>query len=202
MNILCVDTSMGTCHAAFIQGDKVFEIKEEMRHGHAVRLVPLIEELLAKAGNSYDDVDVLAVTKGPGSFTGIRVGLATVSATGLALDKPVLGFSTLELMALPYQGQKVVTCIDTRCGDFFTQEFDEKGRAAGDILCLTKKDIDGTYPDHEKVFDAPLSASQWAVAVQGVLEKGDIGNYGTDPLYVKPPEAKKASYLPDIQWND
>lgn len=201
MNILCVDTSMKSCHVALIKGDEVFEVEENITHGHAVRLVPLIEDLLLKAKSTYKDIDVFAVTKGPGSFTGIRVGLATLSAAGLALDKPVLGFSTLELMVLPLKGQKTVACIDTKCGDYFTQAFDESGIAQSEITCLTKEAAQEAYPGFQMVMDEPLLIKEWASKIKQVFTKGALSEYSTDPLYVKPPEAKRASYLPDIQWN-
>ncbi|KAF0183071.1 MAG: putative protease [Alphaproteobacteria bacterium] len=74
-------------------------MSEPMERGHAERLAPLVEELMRGAGVAFDAVDRIAVTVGPGSFTGVRVGLSFARGLALALGKPCVGVSTLEALA-------------------------------------------------------------------------------------------------------
>ncbi|MEM5709777.1 tRNA (adenosine(37)-N6)-threonylcarbamoyltransferase complex dimerization subunit type 1 TsaB, partial [Elizabethkingia meningoseptica] len=76
MNILAIETSGAACSAALLCGGALLERSEPMARGHAERLIPLIGEVLAEAGAAYADLDLVAVTVGPGTFTGMRVGLA------------------------------------------------------------------------------------------------------------------------------
>ena len=70
-----------------------------LTRGHAERLLPLLKEVLAQAGWAWRDIDLVAVTDGPGNFTGLRAGIAVARALALALGRPVLGVGTLEMLA-------------------------------------------------------------------------------------------------------
>lgn len=100
--------------------------------GQTERLLPLIEAALAAAGLGYRDLDRIAVTVGPGSFTGIRVGLATARGLALATGRPAVGVTTLEALAAavdPALGCDIVLAgVDSRRGDLFLQPFDPAGR--------------------------------------------------------------------------
>ena len=100
MKILAVDTALGACSVALLSGDKILAHSfEEMARGHAERLAPMVQETMAKAGIAFSDIDRLAVTTGPGTFTGQRVGLAFMRGLRIALKKPLTGVTTLEAMA-------------------------------------------------------------------------------------------------------
>lgn len=98
--ILAIDTALARCSAALF-GPGLSRVKSEaMTRGHAERLAPLVDELMAEAGVAFAALERIAVTTGPGSFTGLRVGLAFARALALALDRPSVGVSTLEALAL------------------------------------------------------------------------------------------------------
>jgi tRNA threonylcarbamoyladenosine biosynthesis protein TsaB len=98
--ILAVDTALGACSVAILAGEKTLAHSfEEMARGHAERLAPMVEETMAKAGITFPQLDRLAVTIGPGTFTGQRVGLAFMRGLRIALKKPLTGVTTLEAMA-------------------------------------------------------------------------------------------------------
>ena len=100
MKILAVDTALGACSVAILAGEKILAHSfEEMARGHAERLAPMVEESMAKAGLAFSEIDRLAVTTGPGTFTGQRVGLAFMRGLRIALKKPLTGVTTLEVMA-------------------------------------------------------------------------------------------------------
>ena len=100
MKILAVDTALGACSVAILASEKILAHSfEEMARGHAERLAPMVEESMAKAGLAFSEIDRLAVTTGPGTFTGQRVGLAFMRGLRIALKKPLTGVTTLEVMA-------------------------------------------------------------------------------------------------------
>jgi len=98
--LLAVDTALGACSVALLEGDEIrAHIFEPMERGHAERLAPMVDESM-KAGNAeFSQLSRLAVTTGPGTFTGQRVGLAFMRALRLALQIPLTGVTTLEAMA-------------------------------------------------------------------------------------------------------
>jgi len=99
VKILGVDTALGACSVAVLAGEKILgRTFEEMARGHAERLAPMVEETMAKAGLNFSELDRLAVTTGPGTFTGQRVGLAFMRGLRIALKKPLTGVTTLEAM--------------------------------------------------------------------------------------------------------
>ncbi|MGY9104985.1 MAG: tRNA (adenosine(37)-N6)-threonylcarbamoyltransferase complex dimerization subunit type 1 TsaB [Alphaproteobacteria bacterium] len=100
MKILGLDTALGACSVALLDGDRVAgHAHEKMQRGHAEALAPMTETVMRESGISFSDLERLAVTTGPGTFTGQRVGLAFARAMALALKIPAIGVTTLEAMA-------------------------------------------------------------------------------------------------------
>ena len=101
MKILAVDTALGACSVALLADDRLIaHIFEPMERGHAERLAPMVDEAMKQAGVEFAALDRLAVTIGPGTFTGQRVGLAFMRGLRLALHIPLTGVTTLEAMAM------------------------------------------------------------------------------------------------------
>jgi len=122
--ILAIDTTLEACSAALlIHGQKV-TASEPMARGQTERLVPMIQELCAASNVALGDLDALAVTLGPGSFTGVRVGLATAQGMAFALSVPLYGYSTLEVISKVSDERPLTVAIDTKRGEVFTQNFD------------------------------------------------------------------------------
>lgn len=100
LRLLAVDTCFGACSVAVLAGAHVLATScAEMQRGHAEALAPMVEDVLRKAGLAFGDLDKLAVTTGPGSFTGQRVGLAFMRGLRVALAKPLIGITSLAAMA-------------------------------------------------------------------------------------------------------
>ena len=98
--ILAVDTALGACSAALVaEGQTLAHQHMPMTRGHAEALAPMVDALMRGAGVSFAALDRIAVTTGPGTFTGQRVGLAFARALGLALKRTVIGVTTLDAMA-------------------------------------------------------------------------------------------------------
>lgn len=99
MKILAADTALGACSVAVLDGTRVLAHRfEAMERGHAEALAPMVEETMREAGIAFADIARLAVTTGPGTFTGQRVGLAFMRGLRVALKKPLVGVTTLEAM--------------------------------------------------------------------------------------------------------
>src|SRR5688500_3442734 len=105
MRVLAIDTALEACSAAVLdtaQGGMLARASQPMVRGHAEALMPLLAALMDAAKIEFAELDRVAVTTGPGSFTGLRVGLSAARAIGLAADKPVVGLSTLAAFAAPH----------------------------------------------------------------------------------------------------
>jgi tRNA threonylcarbamoyladenosine biosynthesis protein TsaB len=100
MKILAVDTALGACSAAILDGETLLaHAFEPMERGHAERLAPMVHEVMIESGIAFAALDRLAVTIGPGTFTGQRIGYSFMRGMRLALKRPLIGVSTLSAMA-------------------------------------------------------------------------------------------------------
>lgn len=100
MKILAVDTALGACSAALLDDARILAHRfEPMDRGHAERLAPMVDEIMREADVAFASLDRLAVTTGPGTFTGQRVGLAFMRGLRVALHRPLIGITTLSAMA-------------------------------------------------------------------------------------------------------
>ncbi len=123
---LSLESSAVTASAALDINGEIYE--EFINNGltHSTTLMPLVEKLLSDKGLSPKDIDLFAVAKGPGSFTGIRIGIATAKGLALGTGKLVAGVSTLEAMAAMHMdsGCKVCALMDARLGQYYNAVFD------------------------------------------------------------------------------
>jgi tRNA threonylcarbamoyladenosine biosynthesis protein TsaB len=136
MLILAIDTALDACAAGVLDTDAGELIAQEslaMKRGHAEALMPLIARVIKASGVGFAGLDRIAVTTGPGSFTGLRVGLSAARGIALAADKPVVGLTTLTAYAAPVvsqnAGQPVISAIDARHDHVYFQVVGGDGRS-------------------------------------------------------------------------
>ncbi len=121
MLILAIDTALDACAAGVLDteaGRLVAQELEGMKRGHAEALMPLIARVMKASGIAFADLDRIAATTGPGSFTGLRVGLSAARGIALAANKPAVGITTLTAYAAPVVSENaehpVISAIDAR----------------------------------------------------------------------------------------
>jgi len=217
MRILAVDTSCGAASAAIVdsgRAEPLAAISRAMTRGQAEALAPIVAEVGASVEGGFATLDRIAVTIGPGSFTGIRVGLAFARAMGLALGVPVVGVSTLVACAAPLLSAPrpgvIAAAIDARHGSVYFQLFEATGRPLGPARCDTLRECVrgiGAGPAllvgdaanllaaeaHRAGLPYDLSGAADAPDIVGVARIGlalDPAQHPPRPLYLKPPDAR------------
>ncbi len=134
MRVLAIDTALEACSAAVLDtgaGAVAAHESTAMQRGHAEALMPLIARVMERARLTFAEIDRVAVTTGPGSFTGLRVGIAAARGIALAAAKPAVGLTTLAAFAAPFiaadDSLPVVVAIDARHEHVYLQVFGPGG---------------------------------------------------------------------------
>ena len=131
LKVLAFDTATSSCAITIWQNHQILaEEQQVIDRGHAEVLVPLIETVLIQANLSYQELDLLAVTTGPGAFTGIRIGLATARSLAVVCNLPLIGITNFEALvnAIPKSeriGCKILVVLETKRSDFYICMYDE-----------------------------------------------------------------------------
>jgi len=139
MITLALDTCLAACSVAIVEGERlIVSHSEAMARGHQERLAPMVRDVMAQADLAFGALDRIGVTVGPGSFTGLRVGLAFAKGLALALDRPCVGVGTLEALAASAESEGPrAAVIDAGRANVYLQAFDADGPvSAPDILPL------------------------------------------------------------------
>jgi tRNA threonylcarbamoyl adenosine modification protein YeaZ len=136
MRVLAIDTALAACSAAVFdlgRGGVLAHESRPMERGHAEALMPMIARVMSEADLEFTDLDRIAVTIGPGSFTGLRVGVAAARGLALAANKPIVGLTTLAAFAAPHiasdDRSPLLSVIDARHEQVYMQLVGEGGRA-------------------------------------------------------------------------
>lgn len=125
MIVLALDTCLAVCSVAVTDGGRVLAAAAEpMARGHQERLAPMAEAVMRAAGLPFGALQRIGVTVGPGSFTGLRVGVAFAKGMASALAIPAVGIGTLEAMAAPVEGLSFAA-VDARRGQVYCQAFQD-----------------------------------------------------------------------------
>ena len=216
MAILSLDTCLQACSAAILcDGDVLACHSEPLAKGHAERLAPLVQTVLSEAQLTVRDIARIAVTIGPGSFTGVRVGLAFARGLAVTRPLPVTGFTSLEVLAASVSVHKEAVrgaVIDARRGQVYGQLFDgdaldpltdpfvlepEQARkrleieAGGRDLVLTGTGVPLTFPEQAEDFDWASHQPDPVTLARLALTRTPSGT-PPEALYLRAPDAKPA----------
>jgi len=192
MRLLAIDTALEACSAAVLDtadGGIIAQESHTMTRGHAEALMPLIQRVIRAARLEFSELDRIAVTVGPGSFTGLRVGIAAARGIGLAAEKPVVGLTTLSAYAAPFiaedDSQPVVVAIDARHAHVYLQVYGTAGRV---LMAPRLASL------HEAALRASAAGSPRLAGTAAAL-LADAW-----PASERPPGAVDARRAPDIAW--
>ncbi len=191
MRVLAIDTALAACSAAVLDtayGGVVASESTPMIRGHAEALMPLIARVMQQSDFKFRDLDRIVVTTGPGSFTGLRVGIAAARGLALATGLPAIGVSTLSAYAAPHLAaddqNPVVVAIDARHSHVYLQVFAPGGRTL-------------VAPRLAPLHDAVRAASDSATCIVGSAAQAVAA--GLSPA-APAPVLVEARDAPDIAW--
>jgi len=191
MLILAIDTALDACAAGVLDteaGKLLAQESEGMKRGHAEALMPLIARVMKASGIGFSGLDRVAVTTGPGSFTGLRVGLSAARGIALAANKPVVGVTTLTAYAAPIVSQNgehpVISAIDARHDHVYFQAVGGNGGS------LVRPQV------------APIEEAVGASRFGAAYLVGNAARILADrwPADAPPPFKVDAQAAPDIAW--
>jgi tRNA threonylcarbamoyladenosine biosynthesis protein TsaB len=181
--ILALDTATRTTAVALSGPDgELLEARDDQPPGHrphhTAKLLPLCAEVLERAGRRFADVDCLAVGTGPGTFTGLRIGVATARALARAGEAPLVGVSTLQSLALnavsaPVGGEWVLAILDARRREVFIAGWSREGvdRGSPPLIGPTALGPDALAAELSRLEPAALAIGEGAVEFREVLER-------------------------------
>ena len=188
MKILAIDVTSPKLVVAAYDGNKVLsKISEESGKKHNALVMPYIEELLTKLDLTIKDIDVFACVIGPGSFTGIRIGIATMKALSFAVNKPCVSINSLEEMAYAKEG-KFITAIDALHDNYYYAEFDGSWDKMVDLGCkhideIKAKGLEIYIKDSEPVAQNLIDIT---------IAKANKGEFSIlEPLYLRKSQAER-----------
>ena len=217
LRVLAIDTALGACSACILQNGEAEPLAREMilmERGHAEALLPLIDRVASQTDGGFATLGRVAVTIGPGSYTGLRIGIAAARAIGLAAGIPVVGVATLSaflapLMAGEWRGV-IAAAIDAKHGQIYVQAIGAGGRAIIPASLMGIREavrVLGSGPVLLTGSGAPLLAAEaWAQGIDVTVTEAPlapeiawVARVGAladpvqalpKPLYLRGPDAK------------
>ena len=220
MNILALDTSMGACSAAVLRegpsAQRLHALLVEMPRGHAEALMPMVEEVLAEAEIEATDLDLIAATTGPGSFTGVRIAIAAARGLALVTEAKLFGADSLSVMARAARdaglepGGPFAVAVDARRGMLYLGLYDATGTRLDGPLLIAPHDAVDRLPESLSLAvgsgatlladaaatrgrmitpEHPALQPSAAALAEMALESGTTTEV-LRPLYMRPPDAK------------
>ena len=220
MNILALDTSMGACSAAVLRTDgtarRLFGRQETMARGHAEALMPMVAEVMADSGVAFAELDLIAATTGPGSFTGVRIAIAAARGLALVTRAKLFGTDSLTVMAKVAAATEAVgnepfaLAVDARRGMLYVGLYDGEARKLQGPSLLTPDEAASQLPATVRcVVGSGGALLAEAAAQRGRSVEASLADLQPDaaalaaiafesgetsptlrPLYLRPPDAR------------
>ena len=221
MLILGIDTATRVCAVALCRDDEplaAYEINMGMTHSEG--LVPQLEQLFVRTGINKRDIELMSVSIGPGSFTGLRIGLATAEAIAYSLQIPLVGVDTLKALAynLPVEGVLLAPILDAQKGNYYLAIYEWKqghiqeveavkvvpGSELGNILAAYNRPVVvlGEYAKIAESLPAGVNCAPHTVSMPKALSVAVLGReqhvgkedreyFGLEPFYIRRSEAEE-----------
>lgn len=204
MKILGIDSS-GLVASAAIADEKniIAEFTVNNKQTHSQTLLPMIEKVVDMSGIELEQIDAIAIAAGPGSFTGLRIGLATAKGIGLALKKPVVSVPTLEGLAYRVSVFDGIICpiMDARRNQVYTGIYKMD---KGNLVCLSEQkavDIHEIMEELEKYDEKVIFLGDGVEVQRETIEKEFKKEYCFAPIHLSKQSAAAVAVLGDIYFN-
>lgn len=205
MRILGFDTATSACSAAVWEDGRIVARRfEPMSRGQSERLIPMVREVLSEAGADFPDLDLLAVTTGPGAFTGLRIGLAAARGMALAGDLACFGVTTLYAVAAGVseterQKANMLVVLDSKRAEVYAQAFRSDLRPLSKAQALMPADLAALTANGEGDADRVLVAGDGAgQVIQALKDKGIEAVLSTAPGV---PDAATVAAIAAERWS-
>ncbi|HWA48158.1 MAG TPA: tRNA (adenosine(37)-N6)-threonylcarbamoyltransferase complex dimerization subunit type 1 TsaB [Dongiaceae bacterium] len=212
--LLAIDTAGAACSVAlWAEGTVLAHEIAATQHGHAVALAPMLDRLAAATGIDFKALGAVAVSCGPGGFTGMRVGLATARALALAIGCPSIGIGSFQALAATamrsggHRGTSVLAVLDSRRDELFAAELDVTLATVGAPMLLLPEAIGAYCRDRSLPLIADAELTQFAApdfagltmlhANADALTVAELAatrpdlHLPTEPIYVRPPDVSQ-----------
>ena len=215
MKILALDTASSWCAAAVYDSGTntvLAEISENIGKGHAEVLMDYIEQAMTQSGIAMAELDRVAVNVGPGSFTGVRIGVSAARGFALALDRPALGVSAFDALAsevaISHPGQPVLVLLEAHRGEIYAQAFGADAVAITGPMVLAREEALALIQQQssETILAGSAAAAlnetlAGSFSVARVEPTARIGTYAKLAALHEPGEAPKPLYMrgPDVK---
>lgn len=193
MRILVCDVAIKGCSVGCFDDSNGIAVQRRIdtERGQAEMLIPLIDEVVRSAGWERSWIDRIAVTTGPGSFTGVRIGLATARHLGMALDRPVMGFSTFAVVRAGCDNPAALILFDTQRGDYYGET------SEGARHIWSAEDVE-TYSDLTVKDALPDLAVMARLAVQADVSSHYEADQAPVPVYLRGAEVSLPKKNPRV----
>ena len=212
LTLLALDTSTEACSVALLYNGEKTYLNELVQRTHAKRILPMVDEILTDSGLKLNQLDALAFGRGPGSFTGVRVGAAIAQGLALGTDLPVIPISNLTAMAQAafelYQAENVAAAIDARMNEvYFSQLVREKKCTDFGQFFIWKNLIPEQVCSPEKALMQLANSTALNIATSTALRVGTGWNayaqFATKGLTgsdIELPDARYMLELARVEW--
>lgn len=191
MKILAFETTDSIASVALYLDGETFESVIDTDKRHAESVLPAAENLLSAHGLSTADMDAFAADVGPGSFTGVRIGVCMANALGAAHGKPVIAINALETLAYPYRTETVCALIDARNGNAYGAVY-ESGAVLREPCACVIADFTANLPDGCRMVGSATSDPKLpSAAVIATIAAQRQGEKEIVPLYLKLSQAER-----------
>lgn len=207
MNIY-IDTSVKGCNIALFDNEKILaQVQNPIERGHAEIILPLFQKLIQGINKTPQDIENIYVSIGPGSFTGLRVGLTTAQFMGFSLQIPVHGLSTFQIFscAVLQQNNRMIL-VETKRADYYCQIIDQNHEPISEAQCLSPNDVVNQIAEDMIVtgdaanrFQRDINykgqiINQEMVNVEAVvyaIQSGDLAYHKPEAFYIRDADVSK-----------
>ncbi len=194
VKLLGIDASTECCSAALLLGDKVYQKLQIAPQGHTKLLLPMVDELLQEHNLALNDLDAIACGKGPGSFTGVRIGVSMAQGLAFGADKKLIGIGDLE--ALAYKAMtdtnlnKAIAIIDARMGEVYLGIYE---KSADKLKALIEECVVKPNEAHD-IIAKTIKDESFAICGTGIVTYSEI-TFGLANLIRAPQDLPQASSI-------